>query len=404
MSTPGTRTLSPEQTDNRWRNFFQGLRPCHVVPLGAPGSAKISDNASQEEMLDEAELHCANSDVQASLISAFCNDCKIDLECLFRASWAITVACLAGVEDVTYLFQGYREKTENDVAICSHHLAASLDVRSLLENVKHDNAACSHHFASGLDLQKLFERHYNFKDNQRTRPSNDTTTAGVLRYNANLPFDTALRIVPTDSSIESHLDDPKQDSLKVFADVFLDVNHEATLRIRTALDSSQGSMRATDVVHTWFKILKSLITSDAKTKTLGELEIVSNRDIETINGWNETTDPTVDACFHDIVSHVARKTPNAPAICSSEGHDYTYAQLDVTSTKLANYLVRELGIAMTGIAIPICFDKSSLALVTMLSIFKAGGAFVIIDPCYPKTRIQAIMKATAANAVLTWRR
>jgi amino acid adenylation domain-containing protein len=401
MSTPGTRTLSPEQTYNRWRNFFQGLRPCHVVPLGAPGSATISENASHEEKLDEAELHCTNTDVQASLISAFCNDCEIDLECLLRTSWAITVACLAGVEDVTYLCQGYRGELENDIAIYSHHLAASLDVRSLLENVRHDSAVCSHHLASGLDLQKLFDRHYNFKENQQIRSSNDTTTAGILSFDTDLPFDTALRIVSTDSSIESRLDVPKQGSLKVFADVLLDVNHEATLRIRTVLDSLQGSMRATDVVHTWFKILKSLITSDAKEKTLGELEIVSDRDIETINGWNETIDPTVDACFHDVLSHVARETPNAPAICSSEGHDYTYAQLDVTSTKLANYLVHELGNTMTGTAVPICFDKSSLALVTMLSIFKAGGAFVIIDPCYPDTRIQAIMKATAANAVLT---
>ena len=353
------------------------------------------------EDLDEAELHCTNTDVQASLISAFCKDSEIDLECLFRTSWAITLACLTGVEDVTYLYQSYFEGSPNDITISSHHLAGSLDLRSLLSNVKQDIAVHSHHLAAGVDLKNIFQHSDSIKDDKQTQPADGSTTTGVLSVEIDLPFDTALRIVSANSNTESRLAIPNEGSLKIFADVLLDANHEPTLRVRAAVDDSQRSMQATDVVHTWFKILKSLIASDSKTKALGELEIISNRDMETINKWNETVDPTIEACFHDIVSRVARETPNAPAICTSEGLDYTYAQLDATSTKLANYLVHELGITKTGTPIPMCFEKSPLALVIMLSIFKAGGSFVIIDPSYPDTRIQAIIKGTAANAVLT---
>lgn len=385
MSAPGAKVSRMGKSNDRSKDFFQGLRPCHLLPLGAPGSANISEN------IDEAELHCTKTDLQAAFISAFCRDSEVDLECLFRASWAIILACLTGVEDITYLYQSYYEGSRNDITTTSHNLAANTDVRSLLEKVKQDIALRSHHLATGFDLQDLLQ----------TQPANGTATTGTLSVDTDLPFDTALRIVPRGSSSEVRLAAPKSSSLKVLADVLLDDNQEATLRVRASSDSSQGPMRAADIVHTWFKVLKSLIASDSRTKTLQELDIVSDRDIEMISGWNETVDPTIDACFHDIVSQVAGETPNAPAICTSEGLDYSYAQLDATSTKLANHLVQELGITKTGTPIPMCFEKSPLALVVMLSIFKAGGSFVIIDPSYPDTRIQAIIKATSANAALT---
>jgi amino acid adenylation domain-containing protein len=113
--------------------------------------------------------------------------------------------------------------------------------------------------------------------------------------------------------------------------------------------------------------------------------------------WNKSFPRSVHTCFHQHFEDIAQKMPDAPAICSWDGN-FTYRELDTLSTKLANHLA-ELGVA-PEMLVPICFDKSSFAIVSMLGILKAGGAFVAIDPSYPASRIQAIIKATNASIVV----
>ncbi|KAI0531604.1 hypothetical protein GGR58DRAFT_518407 [Xylaria digitata] len=114
--------------------------------------------------------------------------------------------------------------------------------------------------------------------------------------------------------------------------------------------------------------------------------------------WNKNRPQAVDSCFHYLVQGIAQKRPDTPAICSWD-RSFTYGELDKLSTKLANRLVA-LG-AGPEVLILICFDKSSLAVAAMLSIFKAGGAFVAMDPSYPASRIRAIAGATNASIVVS---
>ena len=89
--------------------------------------------------------------------------------------------------------------------------------------------------------------------------------------------------------------------------------------------------------------------------------------------------------------------PDAPAVCAHDGN-LTYRELDALATKLSKYLAR-LGV-VPEMAVPFCFDKSAMAVVAILGIMKAGGAFVAIDPSYPTSRIETIVKATKASVVV----
>ncbi|TLS21083.1 uncharacterized protein PpBr36_10622 [Pyricularia pennisetigena] len=64
-------------------------------------------------------------------------------------------------------------------------------------------------------------------------------------------------------------------------------------------------------------------------------------------------------------------------------HKFTYAELDRATTRLARHLV---GLMEPGTLIPICFEKSAWAIIAMLSVLKAGGGFVPLDPTQPKLR------------------
>lgn len=64
-----------------------------------------------------------------------------------------------------------------------------------------------------------------------------------------------------------------------------------------------------------------------------------------------------------------------------------------------------LGLKLTpGDLVPIIFEKSLWAIVAMLGILKAGGAFVPIDPSQGPDRREGLLRQTSAKLVLVSRR
>ena len=105
----------------------------------------------------------------------------------------------------------------------------------------------------------------------------------------------------------------------------------------------------------------------------------------------------IERCLHHVITERAFQDPNAPAICAWDG-DFSYARLDELSTRLAHHLA-SLSIESESI-VPICFEKSAWAVVAMLGIMKAGGAFVPLDPSYPMSRTQLVLREVKAQVIL----
>ncbi|MDR0888332.1 MAG: amino acid adenylation domain-containing protein, partial [Coriobacteriales bacterium] len=98
---------------------------------------------------------------------------------------------------------------------------------------------------------------------------------------------------------------------------------------------------------------------------------------------------TVPACFANVVKDHADKTA---LIC--EDGTYTYGELDAESNKVANRLAG-LGDGRPGIDIDepaaLMLPRTSRVPICEIGIMKAGGAFIPIDPSYPKERVEHIM-------------
>ena len=76
-----------------------------------------------------------------------------------------------------------------------------------------------------------------------------------------------------------------------------------------------------------------------------------------------------------------------------------YGDLNRFATGLADRLV-DLGVRPDRI-VPLCFEKSMWTTVAMLSVFKAGEDFVIIDPSLPRSRLQVCVRQVIAKTVLS---
>ncbi|USP76438.1 non-ribosomal peptide synthetase [Curvularia clavata] len=110
---------------------------------------------------------------------------------------------------------------------------------------------------------------------------------------------------------------------------------------------------------------------------------LTTADIEQIKAWNSNRETeTLHLCLHDVLHQQAVRTPSRPALCSWDG-DMDYAHLDQLSTRLAHWLVSDRGLKVEDI-VAFTFEKSSVAVVTMIAVMKAGGVVMPLDPRMPQ--------------------
>ncbi len=161
------------------------------------------------------------------------------------------------------------------------------------------------------------------------------------------------------------------------------------------LESTLSIVSASNVASVLGKAMNEIL---AKThQPADKVDLLTQRDLDHIQRWNSSFPHKVDACVHDLVLQHAKSCPQSPALCSWDG-DTTYRQLDALSLRLAKHLV-SAGVSHETL-VPVCFRKSKYAVIAMVAILRAGGAFVPLDPSHPTDRLEAIIEKAKAKIVI----
>ncbi|KAK5637359.1 hypothetical protein RRF57_013071 [Xylaria bambusicola] len=114
-------------------------------------------------------------------------------------------------------------------------------------------------------------------------------------------------------------------------------------------------------------------------------------DVATISSWNNMAGiDVVDSCVHDLIAKHARQQPDRPAVKAWDG-SLSFVELEHLSDKLAYHLANNLGVG-PEVIIALCFEKSMWTVVAILSMLKAGSAFVLLDSGLPDTRLEALCR------------
>ncbi|ORX75150.1 acetyl-CoA synthetase-like protein [Anaeromyces robustus] len=112
------------------------------------------------------------------------------------------------------------------------------------------------------------------------------------------------------------------------------------------------------------------------------------------------SDINVEGCdkfYHEEFSKMAKQCPDKCAIAYNDLR-ITYKELNEMSNSLGHY-IKENGIERNDI-IPIISDRSPYYIISMISISKAGGAFLPIDPKLPIEHIQFILEEVNPKMIL----
>lgn len=155
---------------------------------------------------------------------------------------------------------------------------------------------------------------------------------------------------------------------------------------------------ASTISRSFRTIIKSL-TSDANC-FVAHLDLPDNEQKLQMLSWNPSDPFTsqVNACMHDLVSAKADQVPNSQAVCSWEG-SLTYFELNRLSSIAAQRL-QSAGVG-PGVYVPFAHEKSIWAVVAILAILKAGGAFVPLNPQDPSARLEHIVQGVGARVVVS---
>jgi amino acid adenylation domain-containing protein len=138
-------------------------------------------------------------------------------------------------------------------------------------------------------------------------------------------------------------------------------------------------------------------------QTISQLEMLSEKERhQVLVEWNRTYHPCPQQDYlHQMFESHAEKTPDAVAIVHLEDK-LSYLALNRKANRLAHYL-RAQGLK-PGNLVGIFMERSIDAVIAILGVLKAGGAYLPLDAGYPKERLNFIIKDSRASFLITHER
>jgi amino acid adenylation domain-containing protein len=150
-----------------------------------------------------------------------------------------------------------------------------------------------------------------------------------------------------------------------------------------------------------FQTLVEAIAANPDARIV-DLPLLTEREQQQLAAWNSTgAEYPAERCAHQLFEAQVRTTPDALALVF-EGEQLSYRQLDVRANRLAHRL-QALGVG-PEVAVGICVQRSTDMVVSLLAVLKAGGAYLPLDPAYPKERLAFMLANCGAKVLLTQER
>jgi len=147
----------------------------------------------------------------------------------------------------------------------------------------------------------------------------------------------------------------------------------------------------------WQTLLEGIVTDP--DQHIADLPLLTEAEWrQQVITWNATQAAYPEQqCFHELFEAQVERTPEAVAvICERE--QLTYQALNQRANQLARYL-QAWGVGSESV-VPLLAERSIPFLIAMLAVFKAGAAYLPLDPRHPPSRIRHILEHSRARLLL----
>ncbi|MGW7434500.1 non-ribosomal peptide synthetase [Streptomyces sp. NPDC054849] len=216
------------------------------------------------------------------------------------------------------------------------------------------------------------------------------------------PFDTVLDLTGSRGELLDADGDPTPDSSTPGADtaLWMDIAHHddgrliLRLRYRTDVLDADSAAR----VAGYHLTALALITADPDADHAGQ-SLLSAEELRF--QLHDLAGPHRDLPehrVHELFEQRARRHPNAVA-AQHGNRTWTYQQLNARANRLARTL-QARGLHREGV-VAVAMERNLDWLAAVLAVFKAGGAYLPIEPHLPAERINAMLARAGCRLVMT---
>jgi natural product biosynthesis luciferase-like monooxygenase protein len=145
-------------------------------------------------------------------------------------------------------------------------------------------------------------------------------------------------------------------------------------------------------------LLTEAASSDRPVSELSILTDKESHELLTVRNRTALNYPR-ERCVHELLESQTQRTPSNAAVIFRDSVT-TYAKLDTHANRIAHYLLQHCQVS-PGALIGVLMDRSDEMIAGMIGIWKAGCAYVPLDPEYPRERLAYMARDAGLTAVLS---
>jgi amino acid adenylation domain-containing protein len=147
-----------------------------------------------------------------------------------------------------------------------------------------------------------------------------------------------------------------------------------------------------------FRTLLSAVVSDPSQRLSG-LPMLGDAERRLLSDWGGDGRPyRAGVCAHQLFEEQAARTPYRTAL-SFRGRHLSYSELDERAERLARRL-RRRGVGPET-TVGVLLERTPELVVALLAVWKAGGAYLPLDPTHPRHRLSFVISNAEPRLVIT---
>ncbi len=217
------------------------------------------------------------------------------------------------------------------------------------------------------------------------------------------PYGTVVNFLQEDEGIDfpaghGHLHMFAQASRVEDVLVTLHVSGDSRMRVR--FDANLARYDAASLEHiqrSFLCLLESVADSSAQPTALLPLMAAADRQHLLYGTWPQDSAAPAPRFLHQLFELQAARTPDAVALISG-ARRWSYAQLNARANRLAHRLIAA-GVGPESL-VGLCVERSAEMIIGLLAVSKAGGAYLPLDPSYPKDRLRQMLADASPSLVM----
>ncbi|MFF8783269.1 amino acid adenylation domain-containing protein, partial [Streptomyces sp. NPDC015140] len=144
----------------------------------------------------------------------------------------------------------------------------------------------------------------------------------------------------------------------------------------------------------------SLVAADTRAR-VGQVQVLSEAERrQVVTDWNDTAVPKPETTLLALFEDQVLRDPSAVAVVYGDER-VSYGELDERASRLAGVLAGR-GVGPESVA-AVMLERSVELVVTLLAVWKAGAAYLPVDPDHPSERLAFTLTDGRPSCVLTTR-